>query len=88
MKCSNQSRKSSLVIYPEGLQLNTDPFGGPFFNASCMRARGKITYGGRCCPVADMHITAVVETPLSPEVIDPTCFFPFLAAILSFFGGT
>ena len=44
----------------------------------------KISMGGTYWPPAPTQNPPVVVTPLSPLVIDPTCFFPFF---VSTFGG-
>ena len=38
--------------------------------------------GGMYLPLAEQQINAVTSCPLSAEVMDPTCFFPFVEMTL------
>lgn len=82
IKCSNHLLKPSEVIQPLGLHAKTVPEGAPCFNLSVIRTRGKITNGGMKCPVADIQIQAVLNTPRSAEVKQPTCLLPRNASTL------
>lgn len=72
-KCGSQSRKSSSVIYPDAEQVI-------FPNPSLRLRRLKMNIRGTYCPEAE-KAQKVVVWPLSPLVIAPTCFWPFLAII-------
>ncbi len=58
-----------------------DPAGDPFMKDSLKRTRGKINMGGIAFPVAFTAQATVTSSPLSADVTEPTCFFPFSVTI-------
>lgn len=84
MKCSNHILKILAVIQPLGLHENAVPGGAPTLSFSVILTLGKMIKGGMKWPVADMHMHAVLRTPRSAEVTQPTCLFPRSARTLDF----
>ncbi|KAG8237725.1 hypothetical protein J437_LFUL017027 [Ladona fulva] len=64
------------------------PGGAPSVNSAFILLRGNINIGGTKVPPADMHITAVVVSPRSPDTILPTWRLPFLARTPEFLEDT
>ena len=54
-----------------------DLAGDPFMMDSLKQKRRKTNMGGTAFPVAFTAQATVTRSPLSADVTEPTCFFPF-----------